>query len=136
MALLARAGCETGTAFNGDVDLETGYLAMLGVSAKNFAFHVMHRGPRALMIATELCRDPRPFEQKSFAVILTHSFRNDSQIRESYYYLTNQNGQLLNAVQFQEGRAHLFAYADLAPPVRRADFESEKAIWLSKIDRQ
>jgi hypothetical protein len=45
----------------------------------------------------------------------------------------NHRGQLLNAVHFQEGRSHRLAFASLAIPVRRADFEAEKTIWISKV---
>ena len=45
----------------------------------------------------------------------------------------NQHGQLVTAVHFQDGRSHLFAYANPDVPVRRADFEAEKDIWISKV---
>jgi hypothetical protein len=133
LAALARIGCETGTTLDGDIDLDTGYIAMLGVSEKTFSFRILQNGAHAMMIPAEQCSDPRPLAQKTFFFILSHSFQNRQQVRESYYYLTNHRGQLLNAVHFQDGRAHRFAFANSAIPVRRADFEAEKAIWISKI---
>jgi hypothetical protein len=143
LVLLARAGCETGAALDGDVQLETGYLAMLGVSAKAYSFRVLNNGAHSVMIPAEQCRDPlpqeqspnerSPQEQKSFVFILSHSFQNTNRIREGYHYLMDQRGQLLNAVHFQEGRSHLFAFVNLTIPVRRADFEAEKAIWIAKV---
>jgi hypothetical protein len=133
MSLLSRLGCETGASVEGDINFETGYIAMLGVSAKAYAFRVINNGAHALMIPLDLCRDTPPSEQRTYSFILGHSFRNNHQLREGYYYLMNQSGQLVNAVHFQEGRAHMFAYADISLPVRRADFEAEKAIWMSKV---
>ena len=133
LALLARVGCETGTALDGNIDLDTGYIAMLGVSAKTYSFRVLQNGPHALMVPAQQCGDPRPLAQTTFFFILSHSFQNRQQIGESYYYLMNHSGQLLKAVHFQQGRAHRFAFANFAMPVRRADFEAEKAIWISKV---
>lgn len=126
LALLARAACETGTRVNGDVDIGSGYLTMLGVSQNSYSLRVLQSGPHAITISEDQCSDPQRF-------ILGHAFQNKWQQREIYYYLTNQRGELLNAVHFQEGRSHLFAYADIVRPVRRADFESEKTVWLSRI---
>ena len=131
--LLARIGCETGTPLAGKIDLDTGYIAMLGVSEKTYSMRVIDNGPHAMMISAEQCGDARPLAQKTFQFILSHSFQNRQQVRESYYYLMNNRGQLLNAVHFQQGRSHWFAFANLAIPVRRADFEAEKAIWISKV---
>jgi hypothetical protein len=131
--LLARIGCETGTSAAGNIDLDTGYIAMLGVSERTYSLRVLNNGPHAMMIPAEQCSDPRALGPKTFFFILSHSFRNRQQVRESYYYLMNHRGQLLNAVHFQEGRSHRFAFANLAIPVRRADFEAEKAIWISKV---
>ncbi len=133
LALLARVGCETGAKLDGDVQLETGYLAMLGVSAKAYSFRVLNNGAHSMMIPAQQCRDPLPHEQKSFSFILSHSFQNANRIREGYHYLMDQRGQLLNAVHFQEGRSHLFAFVNFTIPVRRADFEAEKAIWIAKV---
>lgn len=133
MTQLARLGCETGMFLTGNIDLDTGYIAMLGAGEKAFAVRVVHNGQHTLIIAAEQCRDPRPLEQRSFSFILSHSFQNKSQLRETYYYLMNERGELKNAVHFQQGRSHLFAFADLAMPIRRADFAAEKAVWISKI---
>ncbi len=131
--LLARIGCETGKSLTGDVDLDTGFVAMFGVSEKTYSFRVLNYGSHALMIPAEQCSDPRAIAQKTFFFILSHSFQNRQQVRESYYYLMNNRGQLLNAVHFHDGRSHRFAFASFTMPVRRADFEAEKAIWISKI---
>jgi hypothetical protein len=130
---LARAGCEIGTALNGNVGLDTGYIAMLGVGEKAYSFRVMRDGARVLMIPAEQCSDPRPIESRPFILILSHSFQNENRVREAYHYLMNQHGQLVTAVHFQDGRSHLFAYTNPDVPVRRADFEAEKDIWISKI---
>jgi hypothetical protein len=132
LALLARAGCESGSPLDGNVDFETGYLAMLGMGEKAYSFRVMRDGTRALMIPAAHCSDPRALE-RPFNLILSHSFQNQQRVREGFYYLMNQQGQLLNAVHFQDGRSHLFAFANPDIPVRRADFEAEKDIWISKI---
>ena len=132
-ALLARAGCETGTALDGNVGLDTGYIAMLGMGEKAYSFRVMRDGVRVLMIPAEHCSDPRPLESRPFILILSHSFQNQNRVREGYHYLMNQHGQLVTAVHFQDGRSHLFAYANPDVPVRRADFEAEKDIWISKV---
>jgi hypothetical protein len=133
LELLARIGCETGTVLAGNVDIDTGYIAMLGVSQKTYSFRVLDNGPHTLMISAEQCGDSRPLAQKTFHFILSHSFQNRQQVRESYYYLMNQRGQLLNAVHFQEGRSRRYVFAGLAIPVRRADFEAEKAIWIAMV---
>ena len=133
LANLARVGCDTGNPMHGSVDLDTGYIAMLGVSEKTYSMQVLNNGRHALMIPTEQCRDPRPLGQKPFSFILSHFFQNRNHIREGYYYLMNLRGQLVNAVHFQEGRSHIFAFTDPNIPVRRADFEAEKAIWISKF---
>ena len=133
LALLARAGCETGTPLDGNVDLDTGYIAMLGMGDKAYSFRAVRDGVRVLMIPAVHCRDPRALESRPFTLILSHAFQNQQHIREGYYYLMNQRGQLVNAVHFQDGRSHLFAFANPDIPVRRADFEAEKDIWISKI---
>ena len=130
---LARLGCETGVFLTGNVDLDTGYISMLGVSEKAYALRVLHNGGHALIIPAEQCRDPRSLEQRPFSFILSHAFQNKNQLREGYYYLINERGELTNAVHFQQGRSHAFAYANLVLPVRRADFEAEKVVWISKI---
>jgi hypothetical protein len=133
IALLARIGCETGAAIEGAIDLDTGYVAMLGVSAGAYSFRVMNNGPHALMIPAKQCGDLRLSEKKPFVFILSHSFQNQNRIREGYYYLMNQRGEMLNAVHFQDGRSHVFAYANPEMPIRRADFEAEKVVWISRI---
>ena len=133
LAQLARAGCETGTPLDGNVDLDTGYIAMLGMGEKAYSFRVVRDGVRELMIPAVHCRVPRALESRPFVLILSHSFQNQQHVREGYYYLMNQHGQLVNAVHFQDGRSHLFAFANPDIPVRRADFEAEKDIWISKI---
>ena len=133
LALLARAGCETGTPLDGNIDLETGYVAMLGMGEKAYSFRVMRDGVRVLMIPAVHCVDPRALESRPFMLILSHSFQNQQHVREVFYYLTDQHGYLLNAVHFQDGRSHRFAFANPDIPIRRADFEAEKDIWISKI---
>ena len=133
LALLARAGCETGTPLDGTVDLDTGYVAMLGIGEKAYSFRVMRDGARVLMIPAVHCSDSRALESRPFMLILSHSFQNQQRVREVFYYLMNQSGQLLNAVHFQDGRSHRFAFANPDIPVRRADFEAEKDIWISKL---
>jgi hypothetical protein len=133
LATLARLGCETGASLQGNIDLDTGYIAMLGVSEKSYAMQVLKNGRHTLMIPTEQCRDLRSPEQKPFAFILSHYFKNRHQIREVYHYLMDQSGHLMNVVQFQEGRSRMYAFADPSTPLHRADFEAEKATWLLKF---
>ena len=52
-----------------------------------------------------------------------------------YYYLMTPQGELLKAVHYLEGRSNPFVLANPALPLIRADFESEKYIWLVKLDR-
>ena len=120
IVLLARIGCETGA-------------AMLGLSADAFSFRVINNGPHALMIPAKQCDDFRLRENKPFVFVLSHTFQNQNRIRESYYYLMNQRGDLLNAVHFQDGRSHPFAYASPDMPIRRADFAAEKEVWISRV---
>jgi hypothetical protein len=131
LELLARVGCESGAAIDGNIDIETGYVAMLGVAGSVYSFRVMHSGVHALMIPAAQCGRGPLQAGEPFLFILTHSFQNAQRVRESYYYLMNQRGQLVNAVHYQDGRSHLFAYVSTDVPVRRADFEAEKIIWLS-----
>lgn len=131
--LLSRVGCETGAPLVGNVDLETGYVAMLGLGEKAYSFRVVRDGTRVLMIPAVHCGNPQASDSRPFTLILGHSFQNQQHVREGYYYLMNEHGQLVNAVHFQDGRSHLFAFANPDIPVRRADFEAEKDIWLSKI---
>ncbi len=133
LSLLARAGCEIGTPLDGIVDLDTGYVAMLGIGEKAYSFRVMRDGVRVLMIPAAHCGDPQALERQPFTLILSHSFQNQQRVREVFYYLMNQGGQLVNAVHFQDGRSHRFAFANSDIPIRRADFEAEKDIWMSKI---
>lgn len=133
IATLARIGCEAGAPLEGAVDLETGYVAMLGMGEKAYSFRVIHNGPHALMIPSKHCGDLRALREEPFVFILSHSFRNQDRIREGYHYLINQRGELVNAVHFQDGRSHLFAYANPDMPVRRADFVAEKEVWISRI---
>ena len=133
MALLARVACESGARLDGNIDLDTGYIAMLGVGEKAYSFRVINNGPHALMIPANQCGDLRLFGNKPFIFILSHSFQNQHRIREGYHYLMNQRGELLNAVHFQDGRSHLFAFANPEIPVRRADFEAEKEVWISRV---
>ena len=133
MALLARVGCETGAALDGTIDFDTGYLAMLGVGEKVYSFRVMNSGPHALMIPAQQCGEPGLAGSKPFFLILSHSFQNQHRVREGYHYLMNQRGELVNAVHFQDGRSHMFAFANPEIPVRRADFEAEKEIWISRV---
>jgi hypothetical protein len=133
IALLARAICETGAIVEGEVDFETGYIAMLGVGEKAYTFRVLKNGSHTLMIPVRQCNEAVPYRTKVYSFVLSHSFQNHNQIREGYHYLMDQRGELLNAVHCQEGRSHLFAYANFTMPVRRADFEAEKAIWISRV---
>jgi hypothetical protein len=133
LMLLARAGCETGAKLDGTVDFDTGYVAMLGMGEKAYSFRVIRDGAHTLMIPVEHCNDPRPFESRPFMIILSHSFQNQYRVREGFHYLMNGHGQLVTAVHFQDGRSHLFAFANPDVPVRRADFEAEKDIWISKV---
>jgi hypothetical protein len=133
LTLLARASCETGTPLDGIVDLDTGYIAMLGVGEKAYSLRVLRDGVRVLMIPAVHCGDLRALESRPFMLILSHSFQNQQRVREGYYYLMNEHGQLMNAIHFQDGRSHRFAFANPDNPVRRADFEAEKDIWISKI---
>jgi hypothetical protein len=71
--LLARIGRETGTSLAGNIDFDTGYIAMLGVSEKSYSLRVLDNGPHALMISAEQCSDPRPPAQKTFFFILSHT---------------------------------------------------------------
>ena len=133
LALLARTGCESGMPLAGNVDLDTGYLAMLGMGEKAYSFRVMRDGTRTLMIPAAHCNDPRTLESRPFILILSHSFQNQQRVREGFHYLMNQRDELVNAVHFQDGRSHLFAFANPDVPVRRADFEAEKDIWITKV---
>jgi hypothetical protein len=133
IALLARAACEGGARLEGTIDLDTGYIAMLGVGEKAYSFRVINNGPHALMIPANQCGDLRLPGNKPFIFILSHSFHNQYRVREGYHYLMNQRGELVNAVHFQDGRSHLFAFANPEIPVRRADFEAEKETWISKV---
>ena len=130
---LARIVCETGKFRAGNIDLDTGFVAMLGVSERTYSLQVLDSGSQAMMIPAEHCGDTRPLAQKTSYFILSHSFQNRQRVRETYYYLMNHRGQLVNAVHYQEGRSHRFAFASPAIPVRRADFEAEKASWISKV---
>ena len=133
LANLARVGCVTGAPVSGKIDLDTGFIAMLGVSESVYSLQMLKNGRHTLMIPTEQCHDPRLLESKPFLFILSHFFQNWHRIFEGYHYLMNQSGQLVNAVHYQQGRSHIFAFADPAMPVRRADFEAEKAIWIAKF---
>jgi hypothetical protein len=133
LANLARVGCETGAPLQGNIDLDTGYMAMLGVSEKSYAMQMLKNGRHTLMIPAEQCRDLHSPEQKPFSFILSHYFKNRHQIHEVYHYLMDQRGRLVNAVHFQEGRSRMYAFADPSAPLHRADFEAEKATWLSKF---
>jgi hypothetical protein len=132
LAQLIEVACETGTRLSGDIDLDTGYVAMLGVGERSFSFQVLRSGVRAMMIPADRCAAPRALAAKPAFFILSHSFQNRQNVREGYYYLMDQRGQLINAVHFQQGRSHRFAFAAIVP-LRRADFEAEKSMWISKV---
>jgi hypothetical protein len=130
---LADMGCADGLQVGGAIDLNTGYIGLFGISDGVYAAHVVNEGDRALMVPANQCaRMIRPADS---VVILSHLYRNNAQVREGYYYLMTRDGELLKAVHYLEGRSNPFVRANHAMPVIRADFESEKYIWLTRLDR-
>ena len=112
---------------------ESGFVSMLGLGQRDYSLRVVRSGPRVLMVPAAQCRDEWPFETKSATLIISHAFENRQGVREGYFYLTNQRGDLLNVVHFQEDRRQLFSYVRPDMPAYRSDFETEKGVWLSRV---
>lgn len=130
---LADMGCADGLQVEGSVDWASGYIGLFGISEGAYALHVVKDGERTLMVPIDQCaRMVRPADS---VVVLSHFYRNNARMREGYYYLMTRHGELLKAIHYLEGRSNPFVVANHAMPLLRADFESEKYIWLTKLDR-
>ena len=130
---LADMGCSDGHEVGGSVGLDSGYIGLFGIGEADYGLQVVSEGTRALMVPARQCG--RLGAPSDAVIVLSHFYLNKVRVREGYYYLMTPQGELLKAVHFLEGRSNPFVLANPRLPLIRADFESEKYIWLTRLDR-
>jgi hypothetical protein len=132
---LVRMACRTGELREITVNIETGYMVMLGISpdmihSARYLKAASPEGGRELIIPVEECQEPRSEKPESFFVLMNHFFTNTNNLHEGYYYRADVDAHLVSAAHFLEGRSKLYALAPLIR-LRQADFEAEQAIWFN-----
>src|SRR5262249_40028958 len=104
---LSQLACSAGLPREISVDLDSGYLAMMGIT-EAISVRVLTSGNREVMIPSLQCDGARPAADKPDYLILSHFFTNDYRLREGYYYQTTPQGKLIKAVHVLEGRSVRF----------------------------
>src|SRR5262249_10428871 len=129
---LSQLACSTGLLREVNVDLDSGYLAMMGIT-ESVSIRVLTSGNREVMFPLAQCNNARRAADRPGYLTLSRFFTNDCRLREGYYYQTTPQGKLIKAVHVLEGRSVRFVKVPLVP-VRYADFEAEKVHWVTNFD--